>query len=476
MDVLFDKIETRKLAMRLGIPVAAGLRYAPGDDPGAAIERLGLPLVLKPTRSYRLENLQVRADVSILPTRAEAEAALAQVTEREVLLEAYFPGMGVGVSLLAAGGQVFQYFQHVRVHPSRTGSSGYRRSEKLDARLVAACERIVAELRYTGVVMFEFREDPDTLDWVLLEGNARPWGSLPLPVSVGVDFPYWWMELVLSENRRAPKRYTEGRYARNLTADAYYLVEKLRANRHRPLRAFFLALSWFAGLLRILVGIESHDTLVRDDPRPGFDELTKLAMRAARKVFGRAPGDVVTLLQKAWSRSSARPDVPIHIEFVCLGNICRSPYAERLFSRLLPEALARRVTAGSSGSLALEGRRSPDEAVRRAREREDVDLTSHRSRYLTEELVAEATLLVVFEERNEENVLSQYPHASNKLLWLGDFLEGPRRGRQIDDPYGKGAAAYDRAYELIEDGVKEMVQLLGRTQGLSEPDGIVAAH
>ena len=48
---------------------------------------------------------------------------------------------------------------------------------------------------YTGVAMFEFKRN-DSGGWILLEVNARPWGSMPLPLSLGVDFPYRWYRLL----------------------------------------------------------------------------------------------------------------------------------------------------------------------------------------------------------------------------------------------------------------------------------------
>ena len=463
VEVLFDKVETRALAQSLGIPVARGQIYRPGDDPEAALAALGLPLVLKPRRSFILDNLRLRQEVSILHTRAAALTGLAEVRDREVLLESYFVGGGVGVSLLAAEGEVLQCFQHVRVHPMQKGSSGYRKSEDLDPRLVEACTALVGRLRYTGVVMFEFREDPVTREWILLEGNARPWGSLPLPVCLGIDFPYWWMNLVLNGERVMARGYPPNHYARNLTSDLYFLAEQLAAQRGRTARRLAVAGAWFGGFARTLLGIESNDTLVLDDPNPAFDEWRRLWRKARRRVFGRRPREAESLLAREMSRAASSGVGALHVEFVCLGNICRSPYAERLLRRLLPESLSERVTAGSSGSLSLEGRPSPAEIIERARRRENVDLSEHRSRYLTEELVSDAALVVVFDARNEDNVLSLYPEANSKLVWLGDFLTDARRGQGIADPFGKSEEVGNQSFGVIEECVRHMVDILGRT-------------
>ncbi|MDQ3870683.1 MAG: hypothetical protein M3301_03585, partial [Chloroflexota bacterium] len=72
------------------------------------------------------------------------------------------------------------------------------------------------------------------------------------------------------------------------------------------------------------------------------------------------------------------------LAFVCLGNICRSPFAERLAAERLPDG---RRTA-SAGYFPEEGRPSPGQAVTVAA-RLGVDLTRHRSRVLSAELVEE---------------------------------------------------------------------------------------
>ena len=48
---------------------------------------------------------------------------------------------------------------------------------------------------YTGVAMLEFRKNFDKNESVLIEINGRFWGSLPLAVAAGADFPYYLYQL-----------------------------------------------------------------------------------------------------------------------------------------------------------------------------------------------------------------------------------------------------------------------------------------
>src|SRR5690242_19400057 len=106
--------------------------------------------------------------------------------------------------------------------------------------------------------MFEFRLDPATGAWSLLEVNARPWGSLPLPVGLGVDFPWRWYRLLTADEETAPVAYRAGVYGRNLLPDLQAM--RAEAGGWAALAPRLLELG------RALRGREIHDVLVRDDP------------------------------------------------------------------------------------------------------------------------------------------------------------------------------------------------------------------
>ena len=48
---------------------------------------------------------------------------------------------------------------------------------------------MMRKLHYSGVAMVEFKINPKTNEWVFMEINGRFWGSLPLAMAAGVDFP-----------------------------------------------------------------------------------------------------------------------------------------------------------------------------------------------------------------------------------------------------------------------------------------------
>jgi predicted ATP-grasp superfamily ATP-dependent carboligase len=287
MSPLFDKRETRSLAVELGIPVAPGGPLRPEDDARSLAHLYGLPLVIKPRQSYWLDRLYTWGTVYIVETIADLERVLDATTDRSrYLAESLFKGgVGVGLSVLAESGRILHAFQHRRVREGRGGSSSYRVSEGVNAQLLTAAEKICERTRLTGVCMFEFRWNPETRQWILLETNARFWGSCALPIAVGVDFPRFLYDLTVHRKHHESVPYRTGIRSRNLVLDGYNLLCEMRYVR--PANAVGYLLRWgdyFAQPIAWLTGRERSDSFAKDDPRPGFAEFRTLAGTLRRKL------------------------------------------------------------------------------------------------------------------------------------------------------------------------------------------------
>ncbi|MGN6693116.1 MAG: hypothetical protein ACTHN0_02985 [Aquihabitans sp.] len=82
---------------------------------------------------------------------------------------------------------------------------------------------------------------------------------------------------------------------------------------------------------------------------------------------------------------------------MCTGNICRSPMAEALLRARLA-TVAPDVVIGSAGVL-FEGHPAERNAVR-ALARHDIDLSGHRSRVVSLDLVEDAAVIIGMERRH----------------------------------------------------------------------------
>jgi protein-tyrosine-phosphatase/predicted ATP-grasp superfamily ATP-dependent carboligase len=449
--VLFDKHAVRECARSLGVPVADGGLPQPGETAAAILERYGAPLMIKPRRSFTLAAPEHRRTVQAVRDAATLAPLLPALPPEDYLFESFFPGRGLGVSVLAGQGRVLQAFEHHRVREDEAGSY-YRVSAPLTPALLAACEAICGALSYTGLAMFEFRRDPANGAWVLLEVNARPWGSMPLPVGLGVDFP-WFLYRLLVDGVAEPRRsYRAGVYARNLLLDLRGLTADAQ-RRHACGKAWVGPwLADLAELRRWPLGQELSDTLVADDPTPGLVELREEALARGRWVGRRLPGWAALARLAARRRAAAalRRAAGRPVLFVCQGNICRSPFAEhalRELWRTAPDA----PPIGSYGVLPRTARPTPASGIAEAAAHA-IDLTAHRSRYLTQEAAEGAALLVVFDERNRNGVRALYPGLATPLIKLGDLSDG----QDIPDPFGAAQEKYAEVYRKILRGVRAL--------------------
>lgn len=446
-EVTFDKIKTHEAARSLGIPVPRSVVLEAPGDPAAVVAEFRLPVVLKPRATFTAENLVNRNTVRTAATGAELRAQLVALSKGgPVLVQEHFTGTGAGVELLAWEGTVVREFQHVRVHePLGGGGSSYRKSVPLDSELRGAAHQLMQALRYTGVAMVEFRVNFRTGKWVLIEINGRFWGSLPLAVAAGADFPYHLYELLVEGRREFPHGYDTGVYCRNWWLDGVWMRENLRAWRsHRTPTA--LAPWRVAGeLVNALTLREHSDTLVADDPGPGMAELAYLTRAAWVRPAGRVLVRLLTwppmrsVAARRARRAVARAQA---ILFVCKGNICRSPFAHRYAER----ALAPSVEVMSCGYYPIAGRPCTPEAVLAARE-VAVDLADHRSRVISEALVRKAQVVFTFDAEDYGTVLKRYPSAKRKLHLLGTLA--PTREIAIMDPFGKSIDTYRSVYTTI---------------------------
>jgi protein-tyrosine-phosphatase/predicted ATP-grasp superfamily ATP-dependent carboligase len=457
----FDKLATHRLAEAANVPAPKAMAVC-SSTPISAIEAvLPYPVVCKLCQSYSWADLYARTKICIAQDRTELATWLAQCPPEpeSALVEAYFSGFGLGVSVLCQRGEVMQAFEHHRVNEME-GSSYYRVSRPVNADRLAAVRRMAAAVHYTGLAMFEFKADPTTGRWVLLEVNARPWGSLPLPVALGIDFPFWLYQ-VLTQGACPPQRpYADGVCARNLLADFHQTRMQMSAAPSRA-QAARIGLAWAGQSLRILGPKEHWDTLTRDDPRPAWTEFAQLIKGFAERLLPdrwSAPRTAAPTL--AWRQpSDAQPQRPLRVLFVCLGNICRSPYAEQR-ARALALASGASVEFQSAGTLPRGRRPSPDQAIAAAARR-GIDLRPHRSLHADLSQMDDNDVVVYFDRAIRQAILDRYPDHGHKLVHVGDLApEVP--AQDVLDPHGRTDAIFDATYAAIDRSMMAWPLLVAR--------------
>jgi protein-tyrosine phosphatase len=128
-----------------------------------------------------------------------------------------------------------------------------------------------------------------------------------------------------------------------------------------------------------------------------------------------------------------------HIMTLCLGNICRSPLAEALLARELPEH-----TVWSAGLGALVGNPADPLAVA-VGAAHGLDIRTHRAQQVSSWLCQQVQMIMVMEQAHKAQLEQQFPMMRGKVFGLGQF--------DIADPYQQPIEAFDSAYAAIAQGV-----------------------
>lgn len=148
-----------------------------------------------------------------------------------------------------------------------------------------------------------------------------------------------------------------------------------------------------------------------------------------------------------------------NILFVCTGNICRSPFADDLLKRFVAQKGFEDIVADSAGLLALPGNSATHLAQRVAAEY-GVDLSDHKAKSVSKDLIAWSDIVLVMEKSHEQALLAAFPEAAGKIFLLRHFARYGSRRRGIADPYGLEYDAYRFCFLDIEDSVSGLVEYL----------------
>src|SRR5205823_11950 len=147
------------------------------------------------------------------------------------------------------------------------------------------------------------------------------------------------------------------------------------------------------------------------------------------------------------------------ILLVCTGNICRSPLAAALLQRALAQRGIDGLEVASAGTGAWDGAPVSEGAYLVGLER-GLDLSAHRARLLTRELVEEADLILTMARHHRARVdeLGGETH----VFVLGEYAGREGDAAEVSDPFGGDLEVYrDTCVELealIDTAVERIVK------------------
>ena len=139
----------------------------------------------------------------------------------------------------------------------------------------------------------------------------------------------------------------------------------------------------------------------------------------------------------------------LHITFVCSGNICRSPMAEKMFAHQIAERGLDgvvRVSSAGTGNWHV-GSGADERAVRVLRERGYP--TEHRAAHVGDDHLSAD--LVIALGRNHFRILTDWGVDAGRLRMMRSF--DPRSGAHapdVEDPYYGDHADFEETFTVLE--------------------------
>jgi protein-tyrosine-phosphatase len=147
-----------------------------------------------------------------------------------------------------------------------------------------------------------------------------------------------------------------------------------------------------------------------------------------------------------------------NILMICTGNICRSPMAEGLLRHLLPPSLEDVVQVSSAGTYALHGNQPAPHAVT-TMARSGIDISGHRARMVTRELLRQADLSLVMEKAHLGALRTMRLFGKTDIRMLTSFSPG-EDAPDVQDPYGGPAEMYAQSLTAIRPAVNGVIDWL----------------
>ena len=141
----------------------------------------------------------------------------------------------------------------------------------------------------------------------------------------------------------------------------------------------------------------------------------------------------------------------VRVLFVCMGNICRSPTAQGVFTKVVQEhGLEEVISVDSAGTHDYHIGKPPDERAREAAEGREVDLSALRARQVDVADFARFDYILAMDRDNLGILQALCPDDPNgKVRLFMDFAPEVSE-REVPDPYWGGQRGFERVLDMVE--------------------------
>lgn len=154
----------------------------------------------------------------------------------------------------------------------------------------------------------------------------------------------------------------------------------------------------------------------------------------------------------------------IKVLFVCMGNICRSPTAEGVFTKLIEEeGLSHLFEIDSAGTHAYHVGEQPDSRAQKAARERGIELQHLRARKVIFGDFEDFDYLLAMDADNYSILAEVCPEEYRGKIYY--FLDhAPHLNtREVPDPYYGGRYGFERVLDLVEEASRGFLNRLKET-------------
>lgn len=415
-----DKWKLLQLSKVIGFNTPKSFLITKEEDLNSVLSNLTFPCVIKPrSSSVIINNKVLELSVRYAKNVVELTDIIREyINVVNLIVQEYLDGYGIGYNIISKDGLILNQYIHSRIN-EKNGVSTYRETLSINSfNLINIVTKYISQINWNGVAMIEFRISNNTP--YLMEMNGRFLGSIELGIRSGLNYP-----VLLYETQVLNKE---------IIRDISYKLIKVR-NLHEEVLFYFSRLfngnaSTFIKWLYELI-LNRKNSFIEDSIFDDTRFILQIYLRDLNRIINKRLRKLWFIERKLFSLPKNNDKI---IAFVCAGNICRSPFAEKYATLKF-----KNYKFFSFGTVLLENRLPPTNAVVAA-ERHHVNLQNSLSKTFTNDIKDQIDIFVVMDKSNYKELLDRGIDKKN-IYFLFD--------KDVPDPYKQDLIFFQSTYNII---------------------------
>ncbi len=284
-DKATDKDYMQELCVKLGVPVARGMRL--DQLIGDVGEGLDFPLVLR-TRQQNIKAGKAPWKAAYAENKDDLYRLFGQVKDfaDNVIVQEYHPGVEDHVQILMHDGECVMAGDYIgEHHMPLAGGVTVQRVSCHHENLVRDAVKLLKAIDYEGIAGVQFHYDQRTDRYIFLEINPRFSGGLPTVIMAGFEASFRLWQSHFEPEKLARDKYRLGLRTRILGGDANWLLGMLRGDPLPPGQKRMGKIRTVAEFLWNSGPWTRDDSFMWSDPKPFFVDLRQMVRKLGNKKF-----------------------------------------------------------------------------------------------------------------------------------------------------------------------------------------------